>query len=192
MILASNSPRRLQLLQEAGYTPLIHAEDIDESKYVDKDDVFNNLPYAKAIAAIATLEPQPQDEFVVAADTTVWVDDLILGKPSGDQDAFRMLKLLSGRTHNVSTGVAICKIAKDTNKILESNHFVETTKVEFYDLEDEEIWEYINTKEPHDKAGAYGIQGKGRLFVKGIEGDYFNVVGLPIARLTRELKKMNR
>ncbi len=190
MILASKSPRRLQLLQDAGYEPLVHAEEIDESLYVSKEDVFEKLPLHKAQAALSTLSSLHEDEILVAADTTVWIDDLILGKPQDDEDAFRMLKMLSAKTHFVSTGVAMMKVKAKTNEVVSVKTFVETTKVEFYKLSDDEIWEYIKTKEPHDKAGSYGIQGKGRLFVKGIEGDYFNVVGLPIARLTREIATM--
>ncbi len=189
MILASNSPRRLQLLQEAGYQPCVHAADIDESVYIEKEDILNKLPLAKAQAAIDTLDTIEDSEIVIAADTTVWIDAEALGKPMSDKDAYRMLRMLSGKSHSVITAVALCKI-NDQKEIIEASTFAETTKVTFYDLSDEEIWDYINTKEPHDKAGAYGIQGKGRLFVKGIEGDYFNVVGLPIARLVREIKNL--
>ncbi len=190
MILASNSPRRLQLLREAGFTPDVHAEDINESNYTTRDEILNELPLAKAQAAISTLKPLKEDEIVIAADTTVWIDNTALGKPCDDKEAFEMLRSLSGRTHEVITSVAICKVEPYTNEITESVLFAETTAVEFYELSDDEIWEYIKTKEPHDKAGSYGIQGLGRLFVKGIKGDYFNVVGLPIARLTREIKKI--
>ena len=187
MILASNSPRRLQLLQEAGFAPLVHAEAIDESKYTDRNAILYDLPLDKAKAAIGTLPKSNQSEIVIAADTTVWIDNIPLGKPRDDNDAYRMLKMLSGKTHEVITGVAICKI--DNNKTIEkSKSFATTTKVKFFPLTNDDIWEYIKTKEPIDKAGSYGIQGKGRLLVEGIEGDYFNVVGLPIARLVRELK----
>ncbi len=189
MILASNSPRRLQLLKEAGFQPLVHAQEIDELQYNTRDDILYKLPLAKATASIESLDIQNHDDIVIAADTTVWIDHIPLGKPVDDEDAYRMLKMLSGRTHDVITAAAICKINTD-REIVASKTFAETTKVKFYELSDEEIWEYIKTGEPHDKAGSYGIQGKGRLFVEGIEGDYFNVVGLPIARLTRELKSI--
>ena len=186
MILASNSPRRLQLLKEAGFTPLVHAEAIDESKYTGRNAILYDLPLDKAKAAINTLSKSNQSEIVIAADTTVWIDDIALGKPKDDNDAYGMLKMLSGKTHEVITGVAICRI---NNKTIEkSMSFATTTKVKFFPLTDDDIWEYIKTKEPIDKAGSYGIQGKGRLLVEGIEGDYFNVVGLPIARLVHELK----
>lgn len=190
MILASNSPRRLQLLTEAGFNPVVHAEEVDESLYKTREEILYKLPLAKAQAAIETLEQNKGDEIVIAADTTVWIGDTALGKPHDEEDAYHMLKMLSGKTHDVITAVAICKV--DTNlNIIDTSTFAETTKVTFYELSDEEIWEYIKTKEPHDKAGAYGIQGKGRLFVEGIQGDYFNVVGLPIARLARELRVMD-
>ena len=113
--------------------------------------------------------------------TCVISEDRILGKPSSREDAFLMLKSLSGKTHLVITGCAIVKGGKEIS-------FSEVTKVEFYPLADEEINAYLDTNEYCDKAGAYGIQGKGAVLVKGICGDYFNVVGLPVARLSRELK----
>ncbi len=188
MILASNSPRRLQLLKEAGYNPVVHAEEIDETTYKTKEQMFFDLPLDKARAALETLQNIDHDDILIAADTTVWIDDIILGKPKDDQDALRMLKLLSGKQHNVSTAVVILKLNAYDKENYDVYNFVETTKVEFYDLDEKEILEYIKTKEPNDKAGSYGIQGKGRLFVKSIQGDYFNVVGLPIARLVREIK----
>lgn len=121
-------------------------------------------------------------EIIVAADTVVAIDGRILGKPADEKDAFAMLKTLSGRTHEVFTGV--CVIFANGRK----ERFFEETKVEFYELSDGEIAEYIKSGEPMDKAGAYGIQGKGALLVKRIDGDYFNVVGLPVARLLRVLK----
>lgn len=121
-------------------------------------------------------------EIIVAADTVVAIDGRILGKPADEKDAFAMLKTLSGRAHEVFTGV--CVIFANGRK----ERFFEETKVEFYELSDGEIAEYIKSGEPMDKAGAYGIQGKGALLVKRIDGDYFNVVGLPVARLLRVLK----
>jgi septum formation protein len=126
----------------------------------------------------------PGDTLVIGADTVVALDDVILGKPKDAEDAFKMLKALSGREHEVYTGVSIISL---DNRIDES--FVSCTKVRFYPLTDDEIREYISTGEPFDKAGAYGIQGKGGLLVEGISGDYNNVVGLPIAELVRRIKK---
>lgn len=120
-------------------------------------------------------------EVVVAADTIVAIDGKILGKPADEKDAFAMLKTLSGRVHEVFTGV--CVVFANGRK----ERFFEETKVEFYELSDGEIADYIKTGEPMDKAGAYGIQGKGALLVKRIDGDYYNVMGLPVARLLRVL-----
>ncbi len=139
--------------------------------------------------AVLTLSEQKADEIyrehrsevIVAADTIVAIDGKILGKPVDEKDAFAMLKTLSGRVHEVFTGV--CVIFANGRK----ERFFEETKVEFYELSDAEIAAYIKTGEPMDKAGAYGIQGKGALLVKRIDGDYYNVMGLPVARLLRVL-----
>ena len=139
--------------------------------------------------AVLTLSEQKADEIfreyrgevIVAADTIVAIDGKILGKPADEKDAFAMLKTLSGRVHEVFTGV--CVIFANGRK----ERFFEETKVEFYELSDKEIADYIKTGEPMDKAGAYGIQGKGALLVKRIDGDYYNVMGLPVARLLRVL-----
>ena len=114
--------------------------------------------------------------------------DLILGKPADEKDAFRMLKMLSGKKHFVITGVCILKV-KDGKEVFKTS-FSEKTDVEFYDLSDEEIAGYVSSGEPMDKAGAYVIQEKGSLLVRRIDGDFFNVIGLPAARLSRELKKI--
>ena len=139
--------------------------------------------------AVLTLSEQKADEVyrenrgevIVAADTIVAIDGKILGKPADEKDAFAMLKTLSGRVHEVFTGA--CVIFANGRK----ERFFEETKVEFYELSDAEIADYIKTGEPMDKAGAYGIQGKGALLVKRIDGDYYNVMGLPVARLLRVL-----
>ena len=124
------------------------------------------------------------DETVIGADTVVSIDGEILGKPHDEADAWRMLELLSGRTHSVFTGVAVISNGKLTT-------FAEETRVTFFTLDDREIARYIAAGEPFDKAGAYGIQGAGALLVKGIEGDYYNVMGLPAGRLYRLLKSLN-
>ena len=124
------------------------------------------------------------DETVIGADTVVSIDGEILGKPHDEADAWRMLELLSGRTHSVFTGVAVISNGKLTT-------FAEETRVTFFPLDDREIARYIAAGEPFDKAGAYGIQGAGALLVKGIEGDYYNVMGLPAGRLYRLLKSLN-
>lgn len=148
---------------------------------------------AKASAALAHETAQAQDDpdgLLVAADTIVWDDSLeALGKPADAADAARMLAELSGRAHHVSTGVCVLRLSP-AGDVVSRRSFVETTDVEFWELEQEEIDAYVASGEPLDKAGAYGIQGLGRTLVKGIAGDYFNVVGLPVSRLVREIKEL--
>ena len=178
LILASASPRRRELLTLAGLDFTVYASDCDESV----PDSLTPPEAAVEIArrkASAVAEKYP-DDTVVGAVTIVVIDDTILGKPKDAREAASMLKRLSGRTHCVYTGV--CVVSDGT-----ANSFFEKTDVTFYVLSDGEIDDYIATGEPMDKAGAYGIQGRGALLVKGICGDYFNVVGLPLARLVRML-----
>ncbi|KHF28035.1 Septum formation protein Maf [Anoxybacillus sp. BCO1] len=180
LVLASSSPRRKQLLHMLGLPFDILVSDVDESfdEKLSPSEIVQQLAYKKANA----VWKQASDACVIGADTIVVCDGEVLGKPSDEQDAFRMLKRLSGTTHEVWTGVAIC-----TAKACVT--FAEKTDVTFWPLSDDDIWAYIATKEPLDKAGAYGIQQRGALFVQKIDGDYFSVVGLPIAKLARELKK---
>lgn len=180
LILASNSPRRRELLTLAGieYTvipsecdeilpeKITPAQAVEELSRQKAEDVFSRHP----------------DKMIIAADTVVALGDTILGKPKNDEDAFNMLSSLSGKIHTVYTGVCI----KTNDK---SDIFHCATDVEFYNLTEEQIKSYIATKEPCDKAGAYGIQGKGSLLVKGINGDYFNVVGLPLAETVRHINQ---
>ena len=163
IILASKSPRRQELIRT-----------ITDDVEVRVSDVEEILPEA------ISPEDAP-DRVVVGADTVVILDGQVLGKPKDREDAVRMLRALSGKTHTVVTGCSIICGEREVS-------FGDSTRVEFYPLSDREIDEYIVTGEPFDKAGAYGIQGRGSLFVKGIEGDFFNVMGLPVARLNRELK----
>ncbi|MED0655974.1 MULTISPECIES: Maf family protein [Anoxybacillus] len=180
LVLASSSPRRKQLLRMLGLPFDILVSDVDElfDAELSPSEIVQQLAHKKANA----VWQQKKDACVIGADTIVVCEGEVLGKPTSEQDAFRMLKRLSGTTHEVWTGVAIC-----TEK--ECVTFAEKTDVTFWPLTDEDIWAYIATKEPLDKAGAYGIQERGALFVKKIDGDYFSVVGLPIARIARELKK---
>lgn len=180
LILASASPRRREILTNLGYSFECIVADTDETISSDMGgyDAVYELAFRKA-KAVSTLYP---DDVVVASDTVVALDDEILGKPTSRDDAVNMLKRLSGREHTVYTGVSI--ISKDA-----SERFVAATKVEFYELDDAIIEWYISTNEPFDKAGAYGIQGKGSVLVKGIDGDYFTVMGLPSAEIYRALKK---
>ncbi len=188
MILASQSPRRRELLSEAGFELEIRPADIDEARLDGESpvDLVARLAAQKAEAARADLDRVPADGLLVAADTIVWMGSEALGKPADESDAARMLRELSGRTHHVSTGVCAMRLAGDASA-LSSVTFVETTAVTFWELTEAEILAYVATGESMDKAGAYGIQGAGRVLVRGIEGDYANVVGLPVSRLLREL-----
>ena len=184
MILASRSPRRIQLMREAGYDVQVAPADIDETPLPDEHprDLVMRLARDKARAVAAQYGCREQT--VLAADTVVALGDTILGKPMGATDAKRMLTNLSGNTHQVATGVCIAE-----NGIVRS--FVDVTDVTFYTLTDAEIDAYIATGEPMDKAGAYGIQGiHGRMLVRSINGDFYNVMGLPIAHVQRELQTM--
>lgn len=185
MILASQSPRRIELMREAGYRVSVEPADIDETPHPGEHPLALVERLARAKAAAVAMHAAA-DEPVIAADTIVTIGGDILGKPHDAADAHRMLRLLSGRTHQVATGVCIACGGKPNDPAVES--FVTVTDVSFYPLSDEEIDRYVATGEPMDKAGAYGIQGAGgRMLVRGIRGDYYNVVGLPIAELSRHL-----
>lgn len=179
LILASSSPRRRELLELAGLNFSVYAPDCDESnaKGLAPETAAATTAKKKAAAAVAVFP----DDIVIGADTIVVVDGKALGKPGGAEDAKSMLHMLSGRKHSVFTGVCVFYGGQ-------SAVFCEKTDVLFYELTDFEINEYISTGEPFDKAGAYGIQGRGALFVRRIDGDYYNVVGLPLARLVRLLR----
>ncbi|MCL2446309.1 MAG: Maf family protein [Oscillospiraceae bacterium] len=179
IILASASPRRHELLAAAGIAFTVHAPDIDETL----DPAWTPEHAARELAcqkaeAVAALYP---DACVIAADTIVVIDGEILGKPVDEADAVRMLHLLSGREHTVFTGVCM---QRGEHKTV----FAQQTQVQFYALSDDEITRYVATGEPMDKAGAYGIQGRGAVLVQGIVGDFYNVMGLPIAQVVRELR----
>ncbi len=179
VILASNSPRRKELLGviTADFTvcPSLCEENVPEN--------ISPFETAEYLARLKALEvaSRYKDAVVLGADTCVLAENRVLGKPKDRDEAKRMLKLLSGKTHSVVTG---CAVVKKGN----CQSFSVETKVEFYSLSEKEIEDYVSSSEPYDKAGGYGIQGKASLFVKGIIGDYFNVVGLPIAELNRVLK----
>ena len=179
LVLASKSPRRSEILKNAGIDFTVRVADADETipEGTKPEDAVVFLAARKAMAV-----PRENDEVVLGADTVVVLDDMILGKPKDKDDAFNMIKRLSGRVHSVFTGV--CAIGNGI-----SLTFAEETKVEFYPLSDNEIYDYINTNEPYDKAGAYGIQGLASKFIRGIEGDYFNVVGLPISSVYKKIIK---
>ena len=180
IILASQSPRRKELLELAGIKHRVIVSQVDEifDEDLDVAGQVQDLAIQKA-CAVAELYPQ---ETVIGADTIVVLDGKILGKPKNEEDAFNTLKALSGRKHQVMTGIGIINKEKE---LLTS--FVNITEVEFYYVTDEWILNYIKSGEPMDKAGSYGIQGKGFELVKSISGDYYSVMGLPIAALKRTL-----
>lgn len=181
IILASKSPRRKELLsiitKDFEIEPAQGEEKADESL---SPDLFVSALAENKAAEIAALHPE---DIVIGADTIVAAGKEILGKPAYAEDAKRMLTLLSGTEHSVYTGV--CVISKG-----EKYTFCEETTVRFYELSEEEIDDYIATGEPFDKAGAYGIQDYGALLVEGIEGDYYNVMGLPVGKLNKVLKEI--
>lgn len=179
IILASASPRRQELIKMITEDVVVNPCDCDETI---KDGLVGReiAEYLSKIKGEAVKE-QFGDDIIVSADTIVCLENKVLGKPKSREEAFFMLSTLSGNTHSVFTGVTIIKGEKIKT-------FSQETKVRFYNLTDEEIYEYIDSGEVYDKAGSYGIQGKGGLLVEGIDGDYFNVVGLPVARLKRELE----
>ena len=177
LILASGSPRRLELLKQIGIEPFVFPVDTLEIKSGSPEKIVEINAIKKAEKA-ATFFP---NDTILAADTIVAFKDKILGKPKDKEDAFNMLRMLSGNNHSVYTGIAAIE-----NGILKSE--VIESKVYFFEITDKAIKAYISTGEPMDKAGSYGIQGKGAVFVRGIAGDYNNIVGLPIAALKNILK----
>jgi len=179
LILASQSPRRKELLGLMGHPFAIRVADIDETMNP------NLAPYdevARVSRRKALAVERAEEDIVVAADTIVVVGGAVLGKPRDEADAFRMLKSLSGRDHQVMTGMTVVKGN-------EAVTVTEVTHIHFRELSDGEIWAYIATKEPMDKAGSYGIQGGAALFATHLEGDYYNVMGLPVCRLTMILRQ---
>ena len=178
VILASASPRRKELL---GYiVPRFEIIPADVDEILPKEIPAEKSAEFLAVKKAEHISAQYPESIVIGSDTVVIVDGEILGKPADEADAYRMLKKLSGKVHTVVTGVCISKCEKKKS-------FSEATRVEFYPLSEEEIRGYIATGDPMDKAGAYGIQGEGCVLIKGIEGDFFTVMGLPAARLKREL-----
>ena len=183
LILASGSPRRRELLERLGIPFSVITADIDETmpEEADPEEVTLDLSARKAQAVFCT----HPDCTVLAADTVVYHKGRILGKPKDFSDAVGMLRALSGEVHEVYTGGWILSG-------VQSDYFCERTRVEFFPLSEEEIFDYVSSMEPFDKAGGYGIQGLGALLVRGIEGDFYNVMGLPIGRVGRILRKMYR
>lgn len=190
MILASASPRRKELLLQAGFELSIEPADVDETRLPNESPValVRRLACLKARAALERRGMPADGEVLLGADTIVWRGEDVLGKPIDQTDAIRMLRELSGKTHHVSTGV--CLLVARGGEVDERS-FVETTDVTFRALADGEIDAYVATGEPMDKAGAYAIQGGAGAFVSSYNGDYDNVVGLPVSRVLAELENVH-
>lgn len=182
IILASNSPRRREILGN-----FIDFNVISKEIQEIKDDSFLPWTTVTALAFEKGIEvaKEYEDKIVLSADTLVELDGKLLGKPKNREDARVMIKSLSGKTHNVYTGYAIFKLSQKIKYVS-----YDKSSVKFYDLSDDEIEKYLDTDEYKDKAGAYGIQGKGSLLVEKIEGDFFNIVGFPIGKINRDLMKL--
>ena len=181
LVLASRSPRRQEILRQAGIAFLVRTAEVDETPLAGEkpDDYVRRLAEAKALAA-----PREDGETVLGADTTVVIDGEILGKPADDGDARRMLRLLAGRRHEVLTGICL----RHDGRLLRDSA---STAVWFAPLSDRQIDGYVASGEPMDKAGAYAIQGLASKFVTRIEGCYFNVMGLPVALVYRRLQELD-
>lgn len=182
LILASKSPRRQELLQRMGLTDFkILVPDADES-FPDGLTPQQTVEYISRVKALAAKELVAEDDIVITADTMVFLDEHRLGKPVDEEDALRMLTALQGRSHTVCTGVTV----------MQGDHIItqsEPTRVCFRKASESELRGYIATGDPMDKAGAYGVQSLGALLVERIDGDFFNVMGLPVLRLSRMLRE---
>ncbi len=181
IILASSSPRRKELLSKAELKFDICIKSVDETVPPGMSPA-EGAEHTAAVKAMAVSFIN-NDAIVIGADTVVVLGDEVLGKPKDKEDAFNMLKKLSGREHKVITGVCLAYDGKYETFHCES-------KVKFYPLTDEEIRRYVTSGEPLDKAGAYGIQGKGMMLVESVEGDFYNIVGLPVALVVRKIKEI--
>lgn len=187
IILASASPRRKELLAQLfSDFEIIPAKGSEVYTKQIPSEIVQQLSAQKA-AEVEQAVTEDADYLVIGADTVVVLKNRILGKPKDASDAERMLRMLSGAVHQVYTGVAVHLMSKGQRRCIE---FAECTNVRFYPMTEQEIRDYVCSGEPMDKAGAYGIQGIGGRFVQGIEGDYANVVGLPVAKLYQILKKI--
>ena len=184
LILASGSPRRIEMFQKRGFHPIIHPGDVEETlpPGISPRDAVMFLALKRGMYVEEKLAEKTGDFIIISADTVVFLDQ-ILGKPKDEGEAFQMLKKMRGRTHQVATGVSIIGTAQKRKHV-----FCEVTQVEFKEYADQEIFDYIATGEPMDKAGAYGIQGGWRPYVKGYMGDYDNIVGFPWARFEKEYR----
>ncbi|ADQ40792.1 maf protein [Caldicellulosiruptor acetigenus I77R1B] len=187
VILASSSPRRIELLKQFGIEFEVIPSNVDESidQSLSVEENVMQLAKKKAQEVFNKLGEDSKQSLVIAADTVVFVEGVILGKPSNEDEAFWMLRKISGKWHTVYTGV--CIIDGPSERILVE---YEKSNVYIKQMSDEEILSYISTKEPFDKAGAYAIQGFGSLIVERIEGCFYNVVGLPLYKLNIMLQKL--
>lgn len=194
LILASASPRRKQLLAQIGLSCLTRAAEIDETPYPAEkpDEYVQRLASDKAQTVLSSLQSDSLiegDVIVLGSDTSVIIDGRILGKPECFDEFSEMMQCLSGRDHEVITGVALIK-AKRLDSSLEKRVFLVRTRVRFRQLSDQDIQNYWKSGEPHDKAGGYGIQGLGAMFVSEIQGSYSNVVGLPLTEVAQALSEL--
>lgn len=187
LILASKSPRRAEILRNAGIVFDVRAAHVNETKRPRESahSYVRRLAAAKARAVAEPAKRKKEHAIVIGADTVVLAQGKILGKPSDVKEARRMLRLLSGKKHQVLTGISVLSVRDGRER-----HHVEATRVKFLKISNADIDDYIATGEPFDKAGAYGIQGIGGRFVAGIDGCYFNVMGLPLARVWSMLRDL--
>ena len=182
MILASNSQRRQEILKDAGFNFRVITSNIEEIS--DKENVIERI-LDIAEKKLEQIAKNNVNEFILAADTVVELDKNIFGKPKDREEAFKFLKLLSGKIHRVITAYVFKNISK--NILIRE---VVISEVKFFDLDDETINWYLDTGEPFDKAGAYGIQGYGRVLVERINGDYYSIMGFPISNFSENLRKI--
>lgn len=189
VVLASQSPRRRELLGRLGLTfDILPAQGEEQMIGETPDEIVEELSRQKAEEVLGRVEAAAEEILVIGADTVVAVDGEILGKPHDREDARRMIRELQDRVHQVYTGVTLLRRRPDGT--LQRRTFHEETHVDVYAMSDEEIEAYIDTPEPYDKAGAYGIQGGFGLYIRRIDGDFNNVVGLPAARVYHEIRKL--
>lgn len=190
IVLASASPRRRELLSQIGLAFEVDKSDAQECPHsVVPEEIVRELSFAKAQEVFQRRRQGREGLLVIGADTLVFLDGQPMGKPKDEEDACQMLALLQGRKHQVYTGVTVFWKEDGPEGKTGTFSFAECTDVEFYPMGEQEIRDYVRTGEPADKAGAYGIQGRCAAYIKGIRGDYNNVVGLPAGRLYQELHR---
>ena len=182
MILASNSQRRQEILKDAGFNFRVITSNIEEIS--DKENVIERI-LDIAEKKLEQIAKNNVNEFILAADTVVELNEKVFGKPKNREEAFKFLKTLSGKVHRVITAYVFKNISK--NILIRE---VVISEVKFFDLDDETINWYLDTGEPFDKAGAYGIQGYGRVLVEKIDGDYYSIMGFPISNFLKNLRKI--